>query len=98
MPAVTRYILSDLLKIFLVSLFAMTALLLFSDVVKDLQKEGLAMVQIAMALPFLMPYALRTAMQGALLFAVCSVYGRMAATNEIVAIKSMGISPLKLVW
>jgi lipopolysaccharide export system permease protein len=37
-------------------------------------------------------------MQGALLFAVCTVYGRMAATNEIVAVKSMGISPMKLVW
>src|SRR5271156_1358273 len=51
-----------------------------------------------MVLPFLLPYAVRTAMQGALLFAVCTVYGRMAATNEIVAVKSMGISPMKLVW
>jgi lipopolysaccharide export system permease protein len=69
-----------------------------SDVTKELQNQGLGFMQIMMVLPFLLPYAVRTATQGALLFAVCTVYGRMAATNEVVAVKSMGISPMKLVW
>ena len=98
MPAINRYILIELMKVFVLALLAMTTILLLSDVTKELQNQGLGVVQIMMVLPFLLPYALRTAMQGALLFAVCTVYGRMAATNEIVAVKSMGISPMKLVW
>ena len=98
MPAINRYILIELMKVFTLALLALTAVLLLSDVTKELQNQGLGFVQIVMVLPFLLPYAVRTAMQGALLFAVCTVYGRMAATNEIVAVKSMGISPMKLVW
>ena len=98
MPAINRYILAELLKVFLVALLALTALLLFSDVTREMRNKGLGFAQIVLVLPYLLPYAMRTSMQGALLFAICSVYGRMAATNEIVAVKSMGISPMKLVW
>ncbi|HEX3656291.1 MAG TPA: LptF/LptG family permease [Pirellulales bacterium] len=98
MSVINRLILFELIKVTLIALFGMTAVLIFSDVVKQLQNQGLGMFQIVQALPFLLPYALRTSLQGALLFAVCSVYGRMAASNEIIAIKSMGISPMQVTW
>jgi lipopolysaccharide export system permease protein len=98
MSVINRHILLELFKVFVIALVALTGMLMFSDVLKELQKEGLGFTQIAIALPYLTPYAARTSIQGALLFAVCSVYGRMSATNEIVAVKSMGISPLRLAW
>ena len=38
------------------------------------------------------------AVPGTMLLATTSVYGRMASYNEIVAVKSLGISPMVLVW
>jgi lipopolysaccharide export system permease protein len=35
---------------------------------------------------------------GTILFATCTVFGRMAAANELVALKSLGISPMVVVW
>jgi lipopolysaccharide export system permease protein len=98
MSAINRYIVVEFLKVFLIALIALAGVLTFTDVVKELQNEGLGFMQIAMALPYLLPYALRTSIQGAMLFAACYVYGRLAATNELVAVKSMGISPLRVIW
>ena len=49
-------------------------------------------------MPYVLPEALRFAVPGTILFAVCSLYGRLAAANEVVAVKSLGISPMVLVW
>ena len=48
--------------------------------------------------PYVLPNALRFAVPAAILFSACSVYGRMSAANEIVAVKSLGISPMALLW
>jgi lipopolysaccharide export system permease protein len=98
MPAIIRYVLFELIKIFSMSMFALCAFFLSSDLLKQLQREGLGLAQTLYTIPYLLPYVLRTSSHGAMLFAVCAVYGRMAATNEIVAVKSMGISPLRLIW
>ena len=44
-----------------------------------------------------MPEALRNATEAAALFAACSVFGRMAASNELIALSSLGISPFKVI-
>jgi len=41
---------------------------------------------------------MRFAVPATILFATCSVYGRMAAQNEIIAVKAQGISPVKVIW
>ena len=46
----------------------------------------------------MIPQAMQFAVPGTMLLATTSVYGRMASYNEIVAIKSLGISPMCLVW
>jgi lipopolysaccharide export system permease protein len=43
------------------------------------------------------PNALRFAAPGTMLLAACCVFGRMSAANEVVAIRSLGISPMALV-
>jgi lipopolysaccharide export system permease protein len=48
--------------------------------------------------PYLLPQALQFAVPASMLLATTSVFGRMASYNEIVAIKSLGISPMVVVW
>ena len=66
--------------------------------VKEGLKKGLPPVIILQMLPYFLPEMLRYIVPGCLLFAVCTVFGRMAASNEIVALKSAGISPIELIW
>ncbi|MDA7978616.1 MAG: LptF/LptG family permease [Pirellulales bacterium] len=98
MKTITRYVLSELTKVFLVTLSVMTALMLIFGVAKEAVSEGLGLVQILQLVPYILPDALRFTIPGTVLFAVASVYGRMAGSNEIVALKSMGISPWAVLW
>ena len=41
---------------------------------------------------------MRYAVPGTVLLAVTSLYGRMSSSNELVAIKSLGISPMAVLW
>jgi lipopolysaccharide export system permease protein len=47
--------------------------------------------------PFVLPNALCFAIPGTILFSACSVFGRMASDNEVVAIKSLGIRPYAVI-
>lgn len=94
----TRYIALDLLKVFLLTLTVMTAFLFVILTGKLAVEESLGLVPIVRALPYILPQAMQFAVPGAMLLSTVTVYGRIAASNEIVAIKSMGISPMVLVW
>lgn len=97
MGILQRYIVEELLKVFFLSLFALTSLLLFVGLGQQAIKEGLGFVALIQAVPYLLPNALRFAVPGTMLFAVCSVYGRVSASNELNAVKAAGISPMSLV-
>jgi lipopolysaccharide export system permease protein len=98
MKILTRYVLIELVKVFAVSLAGMTLFMLLVGVMKEAYTQGLGLKQVALLIPFVLPEALRFAVPGTILFATCSVYGRLAGANEVVAVKSMGISPMVLVW
>ena len=98
MPLINRYVLIELLTVFLIALSAMTIFMLLFGVGKEMVSQGLGAAQVVRILPYLLPEALRYAVPGTILFAACSVYGRMASSNEVVAIKSLGISPMKILW
>ena len=98
MRILTRYVLSELTKVFLVSLTGMTIFMLMVGVVQEAVRQSLGLPQILMLLPYLVPEALRFAVPATILFATCSVFGRFASGNEIVAIKAQGISPMVIVW
>ena len=94
----TQYVTLDMIKVFLFTLTGVTFLLLLLGVVQEAsQQAGLRFGTILRILPYLLPNALRFAVPATVLFAVCSVYGRMSAANEIVALKSLGISPAVVV-
>jgi lipopolysaccharide export system permease protein len=98
MHILTRHILSEFLKVFLISLLGLTLLMVIVGVTKEALQKGLGAAQVMLLMPYILPDALRFAVPGTTLFAACSVYGRLAAGNEIVAVKSLGISPLVLLW
>ncbi len=98
MNRITRYILIELLKVFIVTLTGMTALMIVVVVAQEAIRQGLGPSAVARVVPYVLPSALLFAVPGTILFAACSVYGRMSASNEVVAIKSLGVSPMTIVW
>jgi len=98
MKIISRYVLIELLQVFLVSLSALTLFMLVVGLVKEAQQQGLGLLQIARLVPFVLPEAMRFAVPGTMLFAVASVFGRMSATNEITALKAAGITPMAAIW
>jgi len=98
MRQITRYIVFELIKISFIVLSALTILMLLIGLVQRAVREGMGPLPVLRLIPYLLPDALRFAIPGTMLFAACSVYGRMSADNEIVAIKSLGISPMVVVW
>jgi lipopolysaccharide export system permease protein len=98
MRLLTRYVLREVCQVFLVTLVALTTFMILVGAVQVAIAEGLGAKQIVLALPYLLPQALMFAVPGTILFAVSIVYGRMSAANEIVALKSLGIGPLAVIW
>ncbi len=98
MDRITRYIVAELLKTFLLSLFVMTTFLEMIFLVQEAWRENLTPETILLLIPFTIPTALCFAIPGTILFSACIVYGRMSASNEIVAMKAMGIAPTRAIW
>ncbi len=94
----TRHVFFELIKVFLVVLTMMTMPLMIVLLSQEALSQGLGVGQIVLLLPYVLPMALRFAVPGTILFAACTVYGRMSAGNEVVALKSLGISPMAVLW
>ena len=98
MRLLTVYVLREVLVVFAVTLTVLTSLMVLVGIVQEAVTQGLNLIHIAQLVPFLLPNALLYAVPGTILFAAATVYGRMSGSNEIVAIKSLGISPMVVVW
>ena len=92
----TRYILIEILKIFVVALVALSLLILVIGIGRELIRRGLGLIAVVQLLPYVLPISLQFAFPATALFSVCCVYGRMAADGEISTVKASGISPLRL--
>ena len=89
-----RYILWDVLKIFIISLVAMTFVISLVFVGQQLIGADLSYLAVAKLMPYIFLIALQFSVPATILFSVCCVYGRISADNEIIALKSAGISPM----
>ncbi len=96
MRRLTRDILFQLLSVFLVALGATTFITLAVVVLREASERQLSYVLVLRLVPYILPDALRFAIPATILFAACLVFGRMAAANEILALKSAGISPWRI--
>jgi lipopolysaccharide export system permease protein len=98
MRILTRYVLFDLLKVFLLTLTGLTLLIFIVLIGKEAVDKGIGLGPLVRMAPYLIPQAMQFAVPGTMLLATTSVYGRMSSYNEIVAVKALGISPMALIW
>lgn len=93
-----RRVLLDLLALFSVAVPVLAAVLLSLTSMREVIPYGLSLRTMWRLLPFALPDALRYAIPAGLLFAISRVYSEKSADNEILAIKSSGVSPLRVIW
>jgi lipopolysaccharide export system permease protein len=98
MRILTYYVLAEVMKVFLAALVILTLMMIMFGVIKEAREQGLELQQVIKIIPYILPDALRYTVPGTILFAVSSVYGRMSGSNEVVALKSLGISPWVVIW
>ncbi len=98
MRIVTRYVIAEVCKMFLLTLGVLTVMMIVVGVVREAATQSLPLQHILRLLPYILPDALRVAVPVTLLLAVSSVYSRMSSSNEVIALKSLGISPWCIVW
>jgi lipopolysaccharide export system permease protein len=80
------------------TLTGLTLLIFVVLIGKEAVDKGIGLGPLLRMAPYLLPQAMQFAVPGTMLLATTSVYGRMASYNEIVAIKSLGISPMAVIW
>ena len=93
-----RYVVTEVVRIFLLALAALTMMLVAVGVVGEASRHGLGSGQIVQILPYVVPATMPYTLPATLLFSVCLVYGRMSGDNEITALKSAGISIWSIIW
>ncbi len=98
MRILTRYILFEVLRLFLMTLLMLTLFLTLVGGVRQGLKAGLSPSLILQAFPYVLPEILIFTVPGSLLFATATVFGRVSASNELTAIKSLGIHPVRVIW
>src|SRR6056297_1149215 len=92
----SRYVLAEILKIFVVALLVLTTLVLLIAVAREALSQGLGAAAVLRLMPFALTISLQHAFPATSLFSVCCVYGRMSADGEVATVKASGISPLIL--
>ncbi len=86
-----RSIFFELTKVFLLAFVGLTGLLLLAGVIAEATRNGLGPAQILAAIPLLIPSTIPYTVPTTTLFAVCIIYGRLAADNEILALRAAGV-------
>jgi lipopolysaccharide export system permease protein len=86
------YIFRDLLRIFVLTAGALAGIMSFGGLLRPLTEHGLDAGQAAKMLSYFMPAMTTYSLPISALFATTVVYGRLAADNEITAMRSAGIA------
>ncbi len=93
-----RHVVVEVCKVFAVALAAATGLMLVVGVLRTALEHGLGIAQVIPLLPYVLPDAMRFAVPGAVLLAVCNVYGRLSAGNELIALQALGVNLNVVIW
>lgn len=99
MTILTRYILRELIKIFLITLLAFVmvyALVDFFERIDNFIEAGAALHYIFFYILFKLPLVLDQMTPIAVLMSTLIALGLMARSNEIIALKASGVSPLRV--
>jgi lipopolysaccharide export system permease protein len=98
MYILTRYVVAEVLKNFLVTLTGLTLMVTVVMGVKEGLGRGLPPMVMFYTMPYMMPEMLVITIPVSLLLAASVVYGRMTGSNEVIALKSLGVNPMVIVW
>jgi lipopolysaccharide export system permease protein len=93
MRTITRYLLGELITVFIVSLTGITLVMILSLVGVEAVQKGLSLWAILQLIPYILPVALSFSIPATALFTACLVYGRVSNANELVALKAAGVKP-----
>jgi lipopolysaccharide export LptBFGC system permease protein LptF len=87
-----RYILREIVATFLMVFLAISLIIFIGIGIQQYRRlEGLGFLFLVKSLPFLFCFAVRYSLPASMLMASVLVFGRLAAENEIVAIRAGGI-------
>ncbi len=99
MSILQRYVSGEILRAFVLALLTMTSIfVLFMVAAEAMRSRLLGPQDIAQLIPYVIPSTLPYTIPVSLLFAVTVVYGRIAGDNEVIAVKSAGLSVLTVIW
>ncbi len=98
MSTLPRYVLVEVLKIFAVSVGALTLMVVLGFVGREATAQGLPLMTTLRLIPYFLPETLRVTVPMTLLLSCTTVFSRISGANEIVAVKALGISPMTLLW
>jgi lipopolysaccharide export system permease protein len=93
MKIIHRYIIWELLIIFLASFIAMTTLLIIGVLVEKALAKNVPIIHIARMIPYVVVETSRYSLPMTLLLAVTTFFAKMSGNNEVIALKSLGIPP-----
>lgn len=93
-----RYVMGEVIRAFLMALTTMTTVLMLFMVMTEALKMGLGPHDILTLIPFVIPSTLAYTVPVSMLFAVTVVFGRLASDNEVIAVKTAGLSAMTILW
>jgi lipopolysaccharide export system permease protein len=93
-----RYVIFEVIRAFSLALLTMSAIFVLFMVAAQARDVGLSPQDIVELVPYVLPSTLPYTIPVSLLFAVTVVYGRLAGDNEIIAVKTAGLSVMKILW
>jgi lipopolysaccharide export system permease protein len=93
-----RYILRELIKIFIPATIALTLIMSLGSLLRPIQDYGVGPSQVFHLLGYFIPITLTLVLPLAALFAAALVYGRFASDNELDACRASGISLMTLIY
>ena len=98
MKILQRYVILEVSRAFSLALLTMSAIFVLFMVAAQARDVGLSPQDIVELVPYVLPSTLPYTIPVSLLFAVTVVYGRLAGDNEIIAVKTAGLSVMKILW
>lgn len=94
----TRYLLWELIRVFLFALIAFSVVLVAVVVINEAIRSGIPPHVILDLIPFAIVQTSQITIPLALLLAVTTVYSEFSGSNEFTALKALGISPVMVIW
>ena len=93
-----RYVMGEVFRAFALALLTITCVFVLLTVMTKAASIGLGPYEILTLIPYMIPGSLPYTVPVSLLFAATVVYGRLASDNEVIAVKTAGLSAMVLIW